>query len=106
MGVIPNLNQKQGITPRGGWILKEWSRELTTKNKKQEEITAIHHIWYLQLEIAGHIITSQHKGWNSTIRMAMFADVAMNSNYAEKTKVGRRLLWMDNCASNRIKQML
>lgn len=101
MRVIPNLNNKPRFTEADGWKLKTWSRELTIKNKKQEDITATHYIYYLQHDTTGHVITSQHKAWNDTVRMAMFADVVMNSDYVDKTESGRRLLWMDNCGSHK-----
>ena len=101
MRVIPNLNKKAGFTENDGWFLKTWSKELTTTNKKKELITATHHIYYLQHAQTGHVITSQHKAWNDTIRMAMWTDVVFNSDFIDKTPDGDRLLWMDNCGCHK-----
>jgi DDE superfamily endonuclease len=101
MRVIPSLNCKQGFRQEDGWHLKTWTRELTTTNKKQVRVTATHYVHYLEHETTGHIITSQHKAWNDTIRMAMWTDLIMNGNHVDKTEGGRRLLWMDNCGCHK-----
>jgi DDE superfamily endonuclease len=107
MRVIPNLHSKPGFTQQDGWHLRTWTRELTITNKKQVRVTATHYIHYLVHETTGHVITSQHKAWNDTIRMAMWTDIIMNGDYVDKTEGdGRRLLWMDNCGCHKTEAIM
>jgi hypothetical protein len=46
----------------------------------------------------GHVITSQVKAWNDTIRMAMLIDLILEPH---SRKVGKLFLWMDNCGPHK-----
>ncbi len=80
MRVIPNLNRRQGFKEEDGWYKRTWVREMTLKKGRrghETSITAIHKVDYLVHIETGEIITSQIKGWNDTIRMAMLIDIIL-----------------------------
>lgn len=93
MRVIHELFKKEGFTNLNGWSIKIWQKELTIKS-----VTAIHKCTYIIHQITGHVITSQCKAWNDTIRMVMWYELVM---HPIKTKLGKMLLWCDNCGSHR-----
>ena len=76
-----------------GWKLKEWRKDLTIKN-----ITATHKILYLIHDDTGHVITSQYKAWNDTVRMVLWFDVLIKPL---KDKIGKMIIWCDNCGSHK-----
>ena len=91
MTVIRQTHKKDGFRISEGWSLEVWSRELTINN-----ITATHRVNYLLHRVTGHVITSQCKAWNDTVRMCLWFDVII------KPLVGERmLLWCDNCGSHK-----
>ena len=69
MTVFKKLRVKNGFKVQDGWVLKIWSRELTI-----EKVTAEHKVYYLIHEVTGHVITSQVKAWNDTVRMVLWFD--------------------------------
>ena len=98
MTVIRKMHQKHGFTVDDGWALKVWSREMTVKN-----VSALHKVIYLIHEETGHVITSQVKAWNDTIRMALWFDVVIKPL---KETLGKMLLWCDNCGSHKTSSVL
>lgn len=95
MKIIDNLHRDL-LTAEKGWVLKEWTAELTLPNKSKDMVTATHRVKYLEHSISGHIITSQHKAWNDTVRMCMWVDLVLLP--AKEARGGKALLWMDNCS--------
>lgn len=93
MKVIPELHKKKGFTHADGWLLKTWEKELTIKS-----VTAIHKCNYIIHEASGDVITSQCKAWNDTVRMVVWYELVM---YPIKIRLGKMLLWCDNCGSHR-----
>ena len=93
MTVICDLHKKHGFTVNDGWMLKVWSKELTVKG-----ITALHKIIYIIHEDTGHVITSQFKAWNDSVRMCMWFEVVIKP---VKDNIGKMLLWCDNCGSHK-----
>ena len=93
MTIVRDLNKKPGFTVNDGWKLKEWRKELTIKN-----VTATHRILYLIHDDTGHIITSQYKAWNDTVRMVLWFEVVIKPL---KDKIGKILIWCDNCGSHK-----
>ena len=72
MTVIRELHKKYGFTENEGWVLKIWIKDLTIKG-----VTAQHKIMYIINEDTGHVITSQYKAWNDSIRMCMWFEVVI-----------------------------
>ena len=93
MTVIRDLNKKDGFTINDGWKLKEWSRELTING-----VSAVHKALYIIHEETGHVITSQVKAWNDTVRMILWFDVLIKPI---KDKIGKMLLCCGNCGSHK-----
>ena len=59
-------------------------------------VTAEHKVKYLRHAESGHIVTSQHKAWNDTVRMCLWVDLILKP--AKDNREGKILLWMDNCS--------
>ena len=93
MLVIKELFKKPGFRAEDGWELKMWEKELTIKS-----VTALHKVRYLIHKDSGHVITSQVKAWNDTVRMVLWFEVVM---LPLKLKQGKMLLWCDNCGSHK-----
>jgi hypothetical protein len=103
MRVIPNLNRRQGFKEEDGWYKRTWVREMTLKKGRrghETSITAIHKVDYLVHIETGEIITSQIKGWNDTIRMAMLIDLILKPQAV--LREGKLLVWMDNCSAHHV----
>ena len=92
MRVIPDLLKKSGFTTNDGWQMKMWEKEMTKKNK-----TDIHKVNYLIHSVSGHVITSQVKAWNDTVRMCMWYELIM---LPIRNRLGKMLMWCDNCGSH------
>lgn len=93
MLVIQNLHKVEGFREVDGWKLKVWADTLTIGTK-----TDVHRIIYLIHDESKHVITSQCKAWNNSIRMVMWYQVVMAPL---KDVLGKMLLWCDNCGSHR-----
>jgi len=99
MSVITSLQKKQGFKQENGWELYIWERMMTIKNKQKISITSQHRVRYLKHRVTGHIITSQYKAWNDSIRMAMCIDLILKP---ESEKRGNKLfLWQDNFSAHK-----
>lgn len=72
--------------------MKTWVKELTIKNK-----TDVHKVNYLIHNVSGHVITSQVKAWNDTVRMCMWFEIII---LPIRNKLGKMLIWCDNCGSH------
>ena len=70
-----------------------WEKEMTIKN-----VTTMHKCWYLRHTITHHIITSQYKAWNDSVRMMMWVELVMKPIKIRDEKV---LLWFDNCGCHK-----
>lgn len=95
MTVIKNLFKRDkgyGITD--GWELHVWTKELTTIVKKKT-LTQIHSVYYIIHKKTGHVITSQFKAWNDTVRMCMFIELICVPLISKR---GKMLIWSDNCS--------
>jgi hypothetical protein len=95
MRVITNLAKTPGFRVQDGWTLHLWSKELEYPNARNQVQRSLHKVWYLKHIEKGHIITSQHKAYNDTIRMAMFVELVMKP-IADRD--GKCLYWSDNCS--------
>ena len=73
MRVIRDLHKKDdGYGVSDGWELILWSRELTVKG-----VTDMHKCYYIINKYTGHVITSQYKAWNDSIRMIMWLETVV-----------------------------
>ena len=72
---------------------KNWEKSLTIKGK-----TDLHKIIYIIHKDTHHVITSQFKAWNDTVRMVMWYEILIKPI---KERVGKMLLWCDNCGSHK-----
>jgi hypothetical protein len=98
MKVIKNMyNENKGFGKDDGWSLHLWTKELTIVTKGVST-TALHKCWYIIHKDTGHVITSQWKAWNDTVRMVMWLELIIEPI---KKKLGKMLLWMDNCGSHK-----
>ena len=93
MTVVRDLHKKAGFTVADGWILKEWNKDLEINGN-----TDLRKVLYLIHERTGHVITSQVKAWNDTVRMILWFEVVIKPI---KEKLGRMLIWCDNCGSHK-----
>ena len=93
MTVIKELFKKAGFTANDGWELKIWQKELTGNGSKD-----MHKIIYIIHKETGHVITSQVKAWNDSFRMILWFEIIM---HPIKIKLGKMLLWCDNCGSHK-----
>lgn len=66
-----------------------WVKDLTTNG-----VTDTHKCWYFINSITGHVITSQNKTWNDTVRMVIWLDTIVQPL---KLKLVKLMLWFDNC---------
>lgn len=74
-----------------GLILKVWRNEITLSGVKAlHKITSIIHVG------TGHVVSSQVKAWNDTVRMVLWFEVI---NKPLKEKLGKMC---DNCGSHKI----
>lgn len=93
MTVIRDLHKKPGFTVDDGWSKVTWVKELTIKG-----ITATHKVIYIIHEDTRHVVTSQCKAWNDTVRMVLWFEIVMKPI---KDYLGKMLLWNDNCGSHK-----
>ena len=93
MLVIRELHKKVGFRESEGWLLKIWQKEVMLNS-----ITALHKIIYIIHSTTGHVITSQVKAWNDTVRMTLWFEVIIKPL---KDKLGKMLIWCDNCGSHK-----
>lgn len=94
MTVINKLHKVEGFTEQDGWTKHTWSKKLTMKGKEEE-----HKVTYIIHNVTKHVITSQVKAWNDTVRMIMWYELVVNPIQVE---LGRNvLLWCDNCGSHK-----
>ena len=61
-------------------------------------VTAEHKIIYIIHKDTGHVITSQYKAWNDTVRMSLWFEVIIGPL---KEKLTKMLIWCDNCGSHK-----
>ena len=91
MKVIKNLYERNArFGNANGWELLLWSKTMTIKS-----ITADHKCWYLRHKTTHHIITSQYKAWNDTVRMMMWIELVINP-MKERDVDKKLLLWFDS----------
>ena len=95
MRVLDNL-QREVLTRQKGWDMHIWENELTLPDKKGQLITKTHRVKYLRHTESGHIVTSQHKAWNDTVRICMWIDLVLKPG--QEARGGKVQLWMDNCS--------
>ena len=93
MTVIKEFFKKPGFTANDGWELKLWGKVLTINN-----ITAQHKVIYMIHKESGHVITSQVKARNDSVRIILWFEIVM---LPLKEKLVKMLLWYDNCGSHK-----
>ena len=86
-----NKSIKYGV--EDGWELKFLVKTMTTKG-----VTAEHKCLYLRHTVTHHILTSQYKAWNDTVRMMMWVELVINPIKERDSKL---LLWFDNCGCHK-----
>ena len=67
------------------------------KGNDKKNKTDIHKVNYLIHSVSGHVITSQVKAWNDTVRMCMWYELIM---LPIRNRLGKMLMWCDNCGSH------
>ena len=87
MMVINKLHKLEGFREIDGWKKKKWEKSLTIKGK-----TDLHKIIYIIHEDTHHVITSQVKAWNDTVRMVMWYEILIKPI---KERIGKMLIWCD-----------
>ena len=98
MKVIVKMHKEnKGFGDADGWAIHLWTKELTIVTKGVST-TAIHKCWYIIHKDTGHVITSQWKAWNDTVRMVMWLELIIQPI---KIRLGKMFLWMDNCGSHK-----
>ena len=101
MQVLRKLHKKdEGFGLKDGWHLETWKRTLNIQNKKKEWEEKEYSCWYLIQDVTGHVIVSQLKAWNDTVRMCMWLELVMKPI---RDRDGKLLLWMDNCGCHKVK---
>ena len=70
-----------------------WQKEITLSG-----VSALHKIIYIIHVDTGHVITSQVKAWNDTVRMILWFEVIIKPI---KEKLGKILIWCDNYGSHK-----
>ena len=98
MTVVRDLHKKVGFTIADGWILKEWEKKLEINGH-----TDLHKVLYLIHEGTGHVITSQVKAWNDTVRMILWFEVVVKPI---KERLGKISIWCDNCGSHKVTSVM
>ena len=94
MRVIRDLHKKDdGYGVSDDWELILWSRELTVKG-----VTDMHKCYYIINKYTGHVITSQYKAWNDSIRMIMWLETVVKPL---KMRLGKLMIWFDNCGCHK-----
>ena len=84
MRVIRDLYKKDdGYGVGDGWDLILWSRELTVKG-----VTDMHKCYYIINKYTRHVITSQYKPWNDSIRMIMWLEIVLKPLKIRLGKLG------------------
>jgi hypothetical protein len=69
--------------------------EFESKKKKYSEVQKVK---YIINKNTGNIVTSQHRAWNDTVRMAMWLELCAKPAMQKYCPQGNNiLLWMDNC---------
>ena len=90
MRVIQDLHKKnKGFGVDDEWDLIKWTKELTIKG-----VTNTHACYYIINKVTGHVITSQFKAWNDTVRMIMWLETVVKPL---KSRLGKLMIWFDNC---------
>ena len=94
MKVIQDLYKKDtGFGLKDGWELILWTKDLTVKG-----VTDTHKCFYLIHKDTGHVITSQYKAWNDTVRMIMWLELVVKPL---KERLGKLMIWFDNCGCHK-----
>ena len=94
MRVIKDMyNKNEGFGVDDNWELIKWSKELTIKG-----VTNTHACYYIINSVTGHVISSQYKAWNDTIRMIMWLETVVKPL---KEKLGKLMIWFDNCGCHK-----
>ena len=95
MKVVTSLyKNSEGFGPNQGWEKKVWTRALTI-----DGVTSEHKCNYIIHLANGHIITSQHKAWNDSVRMAMYVDLVLKPIHDKNG--GKSFVWADNCGCHK-----
>lgn len=97
MTVKRNLSKQKGFRREDGWELKIWTKQLSIKNKNNTYEYATHKCWYLIHERDRHVITSQYKAWNDTVRMAMWCELIGKLLSLDRNNL---FVWMNNCSTH------
>ena len=94
MRVIQDLHKKnKGFVDSDGYKLIKWTKELRIKG-----VTDIHSCSYIINKDTGHVITSQYKAWNDTVRVVMWLETVVQPL---KEKNGKLMIWFDNCGCHK-----
>ena len=85
--------RKLNILDSNNWEIFVWQKEIEEDGNKIK-----HSVKYLKHKTNGHIITSQFKAWNDTIRQMMWLDLVMGPIQREAEKTDDKVFVVqDNC---------
>ena len=94
MKVIRDMyNKNEGYGVSDGWDLILWTKDLTING-----VTNTHKCYYIINQHTGHVITSQFKAWNDTVRMIMWLETVVKPL---KNRLGKLMIWFDNCGCHK-----
>ena len=96
--VLKTMHTQPGFSVADGWELLRWSRTMTVRSKKSEEVSIAYSRPYLKQKDTGIIITIQHKAWMDQAGIAMWLDTLIGPHYASKR--GKAYLIWDSCGSH------
>lgn len=102
MTVVKKLHREIGYRCVDGWELKVWHKQLPTgplDTMQDHYVNYLVHVGNQENNIVplGHVITSQYKAWNDTIRNIMHNELIRKPL---GLKYGHIVTWEDNCTSH------
>ena len=68
------------------------------KRSYNKWLTDTHKCYYIINQYTGHVITSQYKAWNDTVRMIMWLETVVKPL---KARLGKLMIWFDNCGCHK-----
>ena len=84
--------RKLNILDSNNWEIFVWQKEIEEDGNKIK-----HSVKYLKHKTNGHIITSQFKAWNDTIRQMMWLDLVMGPIQREAEKTDDKVFVVQDC---------
>ena len=76
-----------------GMVFILWTKDLIING-----VTDTHKYYNIINQYTGHVITSQYKAWNDTVRMIMWLETVVKPL---KARLGKLMIWFDNCGCHK-----